>query len=114
MWTCIEFIMSLKVALLQCVWLALCVTFFLGLAIYLFINAHRLENSEWKSERKDYTIDYNTQDISRQYPMPYMYIFFDFDLGGNKSESSGVAPKDIHTTLEELMASQNNFANKTE
>jgi len=111
--TCLEFVMSLKVALLQCVWLLLCATFFLILAVYLFINAYRLENSEWKAERKDYTIDYSKEDISRQYPMPYFYIFFEVEVPGYENESSRLAPTVIETELEKLLASQNYFTNKT-
>merc|ERR1719285_56139 len=42
--------------------------------------------------------------------MPYVYIFFEVEVGGNKSESSRLAPEVL---LEELIASQNYFTNKT-
>jgi hypothetical protein len=110
--TCIDLISVKRVALLQCIWLGLCLALFGGVALALFLVAHSNEHDKWKSEKKDYTIDYTDEATNHQYEMPYVYIFFKSDLPYNDTAdwlSQGL----INNKLEDLLKSQNYFINKT-
>jgi len=110
--TCIDLITIKRVALLQCVWLALCVGLFAGVAIALFLVAYSNENATWKSEKIDYTIDYADESANHQYDMPYVYIFFQIRLPNGETED-WLSHEQINNTLRELLASQDYFVNKT-
>jgi len=111
--TCVELIISKKVALLQCVWLVSCVVFSIWFGSYLFFNARDQENSKWKPERKDYTIDYSEENVDRQYEMPYVYLVFEVSVPENQNRDTWLSPQNIQTTIYQLLVSQNYFMNQT-
>jgi len=112
-WTCIELIRSKEVALLQCIWLIICVGLFIGFGSYLFLNAHALEKAKWKSERKVRTIDYAGDDVDHQYVIPYVYLLFQLGIPEDETKDTWLSAEVIDSTVKELLASQNHFENQT-
>jgi len=106
--TCIHLIMTKRVALLQCIWLFLCVFVFSFVGIQQFIRAKANEESEWKPETIGYITDYGRGDVKLQYEMPNLYLFLKVSLPNG---SAPLAEEDISTILENMLVSQNYFNN---
>jgi len=110
--TCFDLVSMKRVALLQCIWLILCIGLFIGVAIPLFLIAWDNENATWKSEKKHHTIDYETETFNYQYEMPYIYIIFEVGLSHDENKNWSFQEQ-INYTLEEMLESQKYFVNKT-
>jgi len=106
--TCIHLILTKRVALLQCIWLILCMFMFFSVGITQFIRAKANEESEYKPEKISYIIDYASGDVTLQYEMPNVYVFFEVSL---TNESYPLTLRDTSTILENMLVSQNYFNN---
>jgi len=101
--TCIKLVKTTRVALLQCLWLVICVVAFTWIGVSQFMRARSNEESEWKPEKIIQVHDYAR--VPKEYEMPNLYIFFE---ASSKEENVNWLNKTmLKTTLRNMRASQN-------
>jgi len=102
--TCIRLVKTTRAALLQCVWLFVCVFAFTWIGVSQFIRARSNEKSEWKPEKIAQVHDYS-RITSKQYEMPNVYIFF--EASSLEENSNWLNVTNLNNVLENMKVSQN-------
>lgn len=101
--TCIRLVLTTRVASLQCFWLLLCIVSYVSIGIFQFIRAHSNEVSTWKPEKIDFIRDYVSGDVTEQYEMPDVNVFFSVSP---KNESTNWTTEMIDRTFSDMLESQ--------
>jgi len=101
--TCAHLVLTKRVAKLQFSWLLICIFTFLFIAIHQFMRARWNVEATWKPEKIDHIKDYISGDVTEQYEMPVIDIFFEITaIEGSTTLSEQLIDK----TISKMLASQ--------
>jgi len=105
--TCLFLVRTNRVALLQCIWLSLCILAFTWVGVSQFIRARSNQEAEWKPEKIVQVQDYGSRDASKVYEMPNVYLFF--EATSLEEDSNWLNQNILMTVLGNMLMSQTFF-----